>query len=274
MKVLRKAFRRAGGEGANFRAAQAAGLRATVTGTIRAATQAPGFGVVRTVARLIVTRQAAGLVVELPTVTGSARVGQATGLASSSRASGSPAHPDAAGGARVTRITYNLTHRRGSNAVTEVAMNGRTDWANDGNAAGLNNATLATLTGLALNDAQGDLRLAYADMLNKASLTITLVELVAYWRMTGIPNTPTTARLRYSLNSGSTWTTLAERAAAFNVLSAGEKFNITAAVGGDWSKIDGLLVSSPSHIGLAQTGVEIAIDAVVLEVTASATDTL
>lgn len=86
----------------------------------------------------------------------------------------------------IVRVTYDLTHRSGGTSATETETTGA-GWTNDANAAGMHDATVASLVGSAIEARGGQLNLPFADFTDKGSLTITSAKLYFYGRCTGVP---------------------------------------------------------------------------------------
>ena len=98
----------------------------------------------------------------------------------------------------VLRVTYDLVHRSGANAVAQTAVNGRSDWTNPANAQGDWNNVLAAFAGNALGARSGRLDLDYADFPDKADLTITAARLFFYGRVFGTLGNNATVILQWT----------------------------------------------------------------------------
>lgn len=207
------------------------------------------------------------------------------------RASGAPAKPNTKPGLRVaanrlaargvpqkpavniTRIRYDLTHRRGGNAVTEEAVNGRTDWVNDANAIsgalGKNDGSSATISGDLVESRSGRLRIDYPDLANKTPLTITSVKLFFYVAHSGSAGAVT---IQWKLSSDAGWTNI-DTLAGVNHLTSPYEADLTAARAWTWSDLDALQAGVQGLLSPPASGSSGTCDAVELEIVAEATDT-
>lgn len=257
--------------GVQFRVQPKAGVR-TGARLVSKASAAVGAAVVRTVAVLLVMPQRPALRFAASAAGTIARPATRTGVRAALRGSGSNSRPSAAPAGRVTQITYSLTHRKGATGVTEEAVGGRTDFTNDANAIGSRNGTMATMAGSALGSRGGRLALSYQAFTNKTPLTITSVKLIYYFRITGAIAAEADVQLWYSLDGGATKPVAATFTQNTDGINNPWVQDITAAVGGDWSKLDQLRAYVHAAAGLGDTWV-CDVDAVEVEIVASRTDT-
>lgn len=171
----------------------------------------------------------------------------------------------------IVQVVYNLSHRSGSNAATEA--NGpcaRQDFDTPANAQGLHNATVCACPGNALAARCGRLNMAYADFVGKSELTISQVQLHYYTNVTRLLSASMT--LGYNIGAGDV--TLEVVSATANNLTAPRTHDITAAIGGDWSKLNALVSHVIADLAALALNDTVQVDAVELEVTASRTDSL
>lgn len=171
----------------------------------------------------------------------------------------------------ITQVTYNLVSDKGADTVTESAVGGRTDWASDSNASGVNNSTMATFAAAATGARGGRLDLAYANYLNKTELTITKVELRFYGRVFNTVLNDADVRLQYNIGAGDV--TLETITGDADYRSTPKTHDITSAIGGDWSKLDAITTHCRANAALGETW-QAELDAVVVHVEANRTDTL
>ena len=171
-------------------------------------------------------------------------------------------------GAEIVRIQTDLTHRRGgSTVVTSTA------WTNPANAIdGTNaraNATVATATG-SLGGGTATLVLSYPAQADRTALTITAVTL-RFYVGTSAAILLTTANLSYSLDNGGTFTALGATLTASLAAATPQVFDVTAAVGGDWTKIAALRSRIVSVFAAASAAENVTCDAIEVEVVANNT---
>lgn len=173
----------------------------------------------------------------------------------------------------LVRLTYNLTHRSGANAVTEAnGACGRQDFDTPANAQGLANGTLSTCASAALAARCGRLNLAYANFANKSELTITQVNLHFYYSQNSLLSCVSTG----GFNFGGADTQLFSNAVntVVNALTTPQTYNITASVAGSWTDLDNLRTYVIAEIGALSPTEKVEVDAVELEVIASKIDNL
>jgi len=169
-------------------------------------------------------------------------------------------------GFSLVQIQWNLTSRKGSNTVTTAGSN----WVNPTNAQSANNAVLATFNGDTLVTHDGTLQLAYTDYTSKTTLVISLVRLHFYVSTSGTTLNNGDLRLQYNIGASDV---LLEQITG-NVAMGARVFDITAAIAGDWSKLDALVAKVRGRTGLTALLINYACDAVEVEVIASVTDSL
>lgn len=184
----------------------------------------------------------------------------------------SPAKPAATAGLEIVHIKYDLTATRWATAAVATNEASGQNWANTANAIGETNTTTANIQGDVLNASAARLDLSYAGIANKDSMTIQSVKIKLHSQML-LTIGAMTLTAQYSLNNGANWTDLFVRTAAFNNLVAGEEFDITAAVGGVWSKLSAtnFKVRFRAQMAALQT-VQAFVDSAGLIVTATLTD--
>ena len=170
----------------------------------------------------------------------------------------------------ITQVKYDLVSVKGSNSVTESAVAGRTDWVNDANAVGVQDATEAQFDGSALGARGGRLDFSYANYVNKTELTITKVEL-HYWLSTaGTVLNNADVQLQYDIGAGVvTLQTITGDVSA----TPAQVHDITSAIGGDWSKLDALTTHVRCDAAIAELW-QCQLDAVEVRVEATKTDAL
>lgn len=215
-------------------------LRSFAVGVVNAIAGAANF-VVRvivgvafsTVARLIIGTMRPGI-----RLTTSARLMAMVkpGLAIANRSSGTLGKPITVPAFDVVHSFVNLTANRAANAVVEEEVGARTDWANDANATGPVNGSVATITGNSLGSRGGRLVLSYPANVGKDALTITKVELKFHISQAGTSLGNGSLRIGYEINGGAR-IELAAFTADVDALVTPQTFDITAAVGGVWSRI-------------------------------------
>jgi len=254
---------------ANFLASQKPALTLTTVNSGTAAKPVAVPGVTLDAARAtLLTRQTPALA--LTTVnSGAARVDTVPALALRSvynlAGSSAPEVP----AAKVTRIQFDVTHRRGGSVV--VTSTGWVTPANsidgtDGRASGAS----AAAGGNALGHV-ATLVLSYPGQANRADLTITQVTL-SFYVGTSLTLALTTAALSYSLDGGATFTALGNLAPG-RVIGTPQVFDITAAVAGDWGKIAALRTRFVASFFAASAAENVACDAIEVTVTAAHTMT-
>lgn len=177
--------------------------------------------------------------------------------------------------ANLVQVTYALNRRVGANVVDNI---GPDPWTNPTNAQGLHDASNATMVGDVLDGLDGILRCAYLNLVNDhTQLAISAVNLHYYVQSTGTVANNGHLALWYRVDGTTTFAgaTLLELITG-NVanLSTPRTFDITAAVGGDWSKIDALVGFVRGVTDTAEQLINYACTAVELEVVAAVTDAL
>lgn len=167
----------------------------------------------------------------------------------------------------LVKTTYAYSGNYGAASAATSAVSGNRTWTNPANAQGLNNGSVATLTATATAAANANLTLTYTAVTNKTMFAITKVELVIHSAVTlGTLQTVTTTA-RYSLNGGENFTQLFNRTTAYNNLTAGEVFDITAAVGGNYANLANLRVQIQANMGTSLSTGTASVDAARLVVT-------
>lgn len=167
-------------------------------------------------------------------------------------------------GAEIVHVKYDLTHNRGG---TSAASTGT--WTTPNNSTGQTNATTARNANTVTVAASGDLTLSYAAQPNRTDLTIVSVHLDFYGSYDPGLTAPCTARINYGLDGGS-GTTLLSTTADFG----NQSFDITSAVGGDWSKIAALKTKFTLTGSASATPSVFLVDACHVRVVATRTDSL
>lgn len=176
-------------------------------------------------------------------------------------------------GAKLVQVSYDLTRFSGANAAVN---DGPDNWTNPANAIGKRNDVAATRSGqvVALTDA--NLRLGYANFTDKTDLTITQVRLLYSTAQSGTVLNNGGLHHEYRLAPADPWTSLQVFTGNHDSTSpsASDPYNITAAVGGDWSKLDALEVRVRAVLGVGTLAVACSCDAVEVEVLADLVDVL
>ena len=170
--------------------------------------------------------------------------------------------------AKVTRIQFDITHRRGGSTVVTS-----TNWTNPANSMdGTDGRANGTTSGAAgsLGGGTATLILSYPGQANRANLTITQVTL-SFYVATSVTVLATTANLAYSLDNGATFTALGSTLLGGLTVGTPQVFNITAAVAGDWSKIAALRTRFIAVFGAASAVESVAADAIEVTVLAAHT---
>lgn len=169
-------------------------------------------------------------------------------------------------GARIVKITYDLTRLSGANAVAEEAVVGRTDWASDTNATGKHDEVVATIAGNALGARGGRLVLDYAAFVDKTVLVIDSVKLHFYTAQAGTIAGNGDFKHQWRRTSTDAWTTLATFTGNQDSQTTPATYDITASIEG-WNALNSLQagVSFESAVAEVQTA---SADAVEIEVVA------
>lgn len=160
------------------------------------------------------------------------------------------------------------------NTVRSGASSG--DWTNLANAQGAHNGTLASIPGNLLNPRAGTLICDFANFPNKSSMTITKVELHFYTRRNNVASLGTYMIHRYRFGASASWIDLdlySGLLSETNFLTTPRIYDLTSAVGGDWTKLDSLQAGVFGAVGiLAILGDTVECDSV--ELVVEATETL
>lgn len=213
-----------------------------------------------------VAAQRPALRIGAPTASGAvANAVQRPALRMSSRQGGAPLVSDRpAFDILQTVITLDGAYGANSSGVVGASV-----WQNVANAQSRHDGSYATAQG-PVGGSNSTLTLSYADFVGKTGLAISVVQVRLYWRQSGTVLGNGNFKAEYSLNNGTTWTTLATRTGDFDV--APETFDITTAVGGDWSKLNGLQVRFTLVTPVGGTTIAVGVDAAEVAVTASRTE--
>lgn len=171
---------------------------------------------------------------------------------------------------RILQAKFDLTHRSGSNAVTQVAFAGRTDWLNLANAQGIHDATSASLSANLSSGQGGRLKLAYADFPNKSSLTITTVKMYIYAQSTGTMGA-TDGIVFYSWDGTTETAQLTKNGliSDFNFLTTPFVADVSSTIN-TWAKLDAFEARIDAILAIASLA-SFSVDAIELEVIATAT---
>lgn len=120
------------------------------------------------------------------------------------------------------------------------------------------------------------MRLDYADHTNKTPLTISSVKLFIYAKKT-LDAAAALGSCTFTYNIGAGEVTIVDRAnpqADFDYSVTPFSLDITAAIGGDWAKLDALQTFVTHAYAALSATVTVSVDAIELEVVASATQAL
>jgi hypothetical protein len=166
----------------------------------------------------------------------------------------------------IVQVVYDLNRRVGSNAVTNT---GAQTWTNPTNAQGIHDGSNATHAGNLTAAHTAILSCEYVNHTNKTALTITQVNLHFYVSQSGTVLNNGDLRLRYNIGVGDV--TLETITGDVSSLTTPRTFDITTAIGGDWSKLDALRTLVEHRTDIAENLINAACDAVELEIVASAT---
>lgn len=204
---------------------------------------------------------------------GAAKPAQTPGIDVETRNSGT-AKPAQTPGIEWQQVTINLTHRKGATVASEEAVAGLTDWGSITNAEGEPNGNNAIISGDTTARRAGLLRLNYQDFVDKTALTISSVKLRFYFQMAGTVANNGDCRLYYDIGAGDV---LLEAFTGninhINDTQGAREYDITTAIGGDWSKLNTLSSAVVFDRDVLETWT-CAVNAVQVEVLASRTDTL
>lgn len=229
-------------------------------------------GLVASLAPLSITvHESAGAVVTGKNTLAPAKPTGVAGLAASNKQSGTPSKPLPVNGAKIAQIKYDLTHRSGSNAVTQSAIGGRSDWTNIANAQAKHDGSVAQIVSNTLGARGGRLDCAYADFVNKTVLAITSVKLNFYISQSGTLLNNGSMLLRYW--NGSSIVTLETITGDVSNLTTPRTFDVSAAIN-TWALLNSLIAYVEVSYPLAVTQITGQCDAVEVEVVAALTDTL
>lgn len=190
-----------------------------------------------------------------------------------SLASGTPTKALSKPAINILQIKYDLTHRSGAAAATNI---GTFAWTTPANAQGLHDAAAATMAGDVAAARDGAVRLDYADFVNKTELVISSVLLHFYVQSSGTVANNGDLRLAYRADGTFTYggTVLETITGNVNNFSAPRTFDITAAIGGSWSKLNDLTAFVRGLTDVGENLIAYSANAVELEVVASKTDSI
>lgn len=173
-------------------------------------------------------------------------------------------------GVTVNKTKIGLVHQSGANVATNIGANA---WTNPANAQGLRNNVSATGVSNALGARTYQLRLEYPNHVNKTELTITKVQLRFSTSQAGTLLDNGNVQLGYRFATSGAFTMLSTRTGNFNdITGPALAFDITAAVGGDWSKLNALETTVLCALPLAVTNINVACDAVTVYIEATRED--
>ena len=172
--------------------------------------------------------------------------------------------------AKVTRIQFDVTHRRGGSTVVTSTGWTSPEQSIDGTV-GRANGVSASVSGSTFGNS-GTLILSYPAQANRANLTITQVTLSFYAGTSANFTLLCSGTPAYSLDNGATFTALTAFASAIPAATP-QVVDITAAVGGDWTKIAALRTRVVATFGAVSSLDVIVIDAIEVTVTAAHTMT-
>lgn len=201
---------------------------------------------------------------------GTAQVLVKNGIKVSNRSTGSSAKPQAKAGFKVTETFVRLQRYVGAASIVQEAVGGRSDWANPNNATGINNGVNATFAGNALGARGGRLVGSYAASVDKAALTITLVQMRFHVSQSSTVLNNGTLRLGYRINGGGD-VLLAAITDNQNYIGSSLQFDLTSVVGGSWAALDTLKSFAETNTPLGNTSAA-AVDAFELYVEANKTE--
>lgn len=181
-----------------------------------------------------------------------------------------PSKPLSRGAARITQTVITLNGVYGGEGVTEEAVGGRTDWANDVNANGKKDAVVASIAGGVGGARGGRLVLDFPAFPNKDGLIISQVRLVYYFRQfdTSLNNGSTKPQWRKVSTDG--WTTLQTYAGNINRLVAGDVWVIIPTP--TWSELGTIQAALEFDAALGET-FKSELDAIHLEIDAEKVET-
>ena len=182
----------------------------------------------------------------------------------------------------VVQISYNLTHRKGADVVTQINNTcGRQDFANPNNALGLHNGSVSQMDGNLLAARCGILLIDYDNFFNKTLLTVDQVLLHFYYSLTTLLSATSVGG--YILTGSSLFTLFSDPALTNqNFLTTPRTFDITTNVKNwattnsqnDWWALDGLQARLAGNINGLALNDHVALDAIEIEVLASAVQNL
>lgn len=164
-----------------------------------------------------------------------------------------------------SQLVYDATIVRSANAAVN---DGPDNWTTPNNATGAPDNADATRAGQALASTDGNLRLNYADFTGGIeTFTISLVQLRYDVIQSGTVLNNGGLHLEYRLAVGA-WTSLAIYTGDVNFDASPDVYDITAAVGGDWTKLNTLEVRVRAVLGVGTALVTCSCDAVEVRVVA------
>lgn len=160
---------------------------------------------------------------------------------------------------KVVQITYNYLGLYGATMATSTPTTGSTNWATPANAQGNKNAVSTTLTASLTAAAAADLALAYAAVTGKSAFVIEKVELVFNAALTlGLLQA---GGMTYSYKVGAgAFVQIFTTAANFSDVD--KAYDITSAIGGDYTKLGTLAIKINGSLGAAAASGKCAVDSV------------
>lgn len=153
----------------------------------------------------------------------------------------------------------------------------RTDWTNVTNVQGAVNGTVATINGNALAVRNGRLILTYPATTGKTTMTITKVELWLYYQTVGAVGNIDNLFVRawYTPPGGTDPGTLLFQSSgpAKNALTTPDVIDITTFIAGSWTNIDDIKLFIDAQIPILSGGITLTVDAMLLKIYATRTET-
>lgn len=170
-------------------------------------------------------------------------------------------------GGKIVQTTYSLAGTYGCTSAAISHPSGSTDWLTPNNAIGIHDSVNATISGQLLSAVDALLTLSYATLPNKASLTITNVQVVYYFTFTPSILGGASLALRHSINGGTTYTL------DTTILTTSSLYtkDITAEIAGNWDNLQNFKTQLEFIAALADSTTVATCDAVELVITANAT---
>jgi hypothetical protein len=138
------------------------------------------------------------------------------------------------------------------------------DWLTPANAVGTNNSTFATISSSATLAINAALTLTLPAITGKSMLSLSSVKLRAYGSSTKGAASTFSMLCEYSTNGGATWTALETFTTTQTFTATPREYDVTAAIGGDWSKLASARFRATYASGTLGTGSQGRIDSVQL----------